>query len=99
MERRKRIGYARISDDNPTELKKLRAQLDRLREGGCEIIYSETVRGDSTGTPELQAALMSLDPGDSLVVDKCINLVKGEASHRRLTHEVGKHGAWIWVCS
>lgn len=60
------IGYARVS----TTDQKLDLQIDALKAGGCETIYSDKVCGASTQRPELEACLKYLRKGDILVVYK-----------------------------
>jgi DNA invertase Pin-like site-specific DNA recombinase len=64
-----RIGYARKSKQD----QELALQLDALSKAGCSTIYSEQVsragpKREKNGTPELDACLKALRPGDSLVV-------------------------------
>ena len=60
------IGYARVStlDQN------LDAQLEALREAGCERIFSDKVSGVSTDRPGLTQALDFAREGDTVVVWK-----------------------------
>lgn len=64
-----KIGYARKS----TQEQDLAHQVDALKAAGCSQIYEEQVsRGGQkrviNGTPQLEACLKSLRPGDTLVV-------------------------------
>jgi len=59
-----RIGYARVS----TEEQSLDAQKKRLREDGCEKIFSEKESGTRTDRPKLKEAFDHLRDGDVLVV-------------------------------
>ena len=64
----RRVGYARVS----TEGQSLDQQLGVLREAGCEEVFGEKV---SSTVPDhkrlqLQAALSTLQPGNTLVVSK-----------------------------
>lgn len=58
------IGYARVS----TEEQDLSIQTDALEKAGCEVIYSEKVSGAAKKRPQLDAAVMAADRGDTLVV-------------------------------
>jgi len=65
------IGYARVStDQQETDL-----QLDALRRAGVHRIFQE--KGSSVGRrPQLQRALATLQPGDTLVVYKLDRLAR-----------------------
>lgn len=58
------IGYARVStSDQDTAL-----QIDALNQAGCERVFEDTVSGDKTSRPGLDAALAYLRDGDTFVV-------------------------------
>lgn len=59
------IGYARVS----TQDQNLDRQLDALNKAGCERIFNEKMTGTHSARPELQMMLMTLRPGDTLVVE------------------------------
>lgn len=61
-----KIGYARVS----TRDQSLDAQIDTLREYGCERIFSEKVSGRKTKRTELDKCLDYLREGDVLVIYK-----------------------------
>lgn len=60
------IGYARVS----TSDQHLHAQLDALRDAGCEVVFEEHAGGGRWDRPELQRMLAELGPGDVVVVAK-----------------------------
>jgi DNA invertase Pin-like site-specific DNA recombinase len=70
------IGYARVS----TVDQNLGGQIEAVRAAGCSRIYEERASGGSRGRPRLAEALMSIQPGDTLVVVKIDRLA------RSLTH-------------
>jgi len=62
-----RIGYARVStnDQHPE------AQADRLREAGCERVFTDHgVSGKLASRPQWDAVLEYVRPGDALVITK-----------------------------
>ena len=60
------IGYARVS----TKDQNLDSQIDRLKQAGCEKIYSEKAGGGRAQRKELEECLEYLRDGDVLVVTK-----------------------------
>lgn len=60
-----KIGYARVS----TQDQNLDRQLDNLRAAGCERIFNEKMTGTKSDRPELKTMLLTLRPGDVLVID------------------------------
>jgi DNA invertase Pin-like site-specific DNA recombinase len=65
------IGYARVS----TTEQDTRLQLDALKLAGCQVIFHES--GSSIGPrPELQKALSTIKPGDTLIVWKIDRLAR-----------------------
>jgi len=87
----KRIGYARVS----TPDQKLRMQLDALKYARCERIFRDHgVSGGKASRPGLDRALITLKPGDGLVVLKLDRLgrsVSHLASLLTRLHESGVH--------
>ena len=61
-----KYGYARVS----TVSQDLEAQLNRLKEEGCESIYSEKFTGTKKERPEFLKLLEELKEGDTMVVTK-----------------------------
>ena len=62
------IGYARVSSANGTQT--VDAQVEKLKESGCDLIFSETVstRKLEQERPELMKCLSSLRKGDTLKI-------------------------------
>ena len=76
------IGYARISRaQDQTD----RLQLAALKKAGCRRIYRDQASGDRADRVELEKAILSLKPGDTLVVWK-IDRLSRSLSH--LLHTV-----------
>jgi DNA invertase Pin-like site-specific DNA recombinase len=61
-----KIGYARVSTEDQSE----NAQLDALREAGCERIFRERMSGKSKQRPELERLMDTLRSGDIVVVQR-----------------------------
>lgn len=66
------IGYARVStrDQNPN------MQIDALKNQGCDPIFVESASGRNLERPKLEAALQTLNPGDTLVVWRLSRLAR-----------------------
>ena len=62
------IGYARVCSANGTQT--VDAQVEKLKESGCDLIFSETVstRKLEQERPELMKCLSSLRKGDTLKI-------------------------------
>lgn len=67
-----KIGYARVSTSGQT----LDAQLDQLREHGCDLIFQETMSGARSDRPELRRALAALDEDYTFVVTRLDRLAR-----------------------
>ena len=67
-----RIGYARVSTQGQT----LEAQLDQLKEAGCEEIYKEKASGARSNREQLKTLLRDLQPGSTLVVTRLDRLAR-----------------------
>ncbi|PFH86466.1 recombinase family protein [Bacillus sp. AFS088145] len=61
-----KYGYARVS----TIHQDLEAQLQALKNEGCEVIYSEKFTGTKADRPKFKEVLSKLKTGDMLVVTK-----------------------------
>lgn len=61
-----KYGYARVS----TRGQDLNAQIERLKQEYCEIIYAEKMTGTTADRPEFKKLLNKLQSGDTLVVTK-----------------------------
>jgi DNA invertase Pin-like site-specific DNA recombinase len=67
-----KIGYARVSTQGQT----LEAQLDQLKEAGCEAIYKEIASGARSDRQQLKALLGHLQAGSTLVVTRLDRLAR-----------------------
>lgn len=93
------LGYARVSK---TEDQNTKAQINALKEAGCEKIFEEIASGGRWDRPELHRLLDHIRKGDTLVVWKLDRLSrslkdllvilerleKAEAGFRSLTENV-----------
>lgn len=79
----KLFGYARVStlDQN------LDTQLDALQRAGCDEIVEDKITGISTSRPALDALLVKLHPGDTVMVARFFRLGR---SRDHLIHLLGE---------
>ena len=84
------IGYARVSSTDQD----FESQVDQLKAAGCGKIFSEKKSGKSTnGRPELDRALKTLRPGDTLATVKLDRLARSIRDLLHLLDEVKAVGA------
>lgn len=89
-----RIGYARVS----TIDQDLQAQLDRLRNEGCELIRSEKRSGGSReGRSELATVIEFLRAGDELVATRLDRLGRDTRDVLNIIHECQQRGASVTI--
>lgn len=88
-----KYGYARVSTINQD----LQVQLDKLKEEGCEIIYSEKYTGTKTDRPEFNKLLKELKAGDTLVVTKLDRFARTASSGTELVKELLQRGVKVHV--
>jgi DNA invertase Pin-like site-specific DNA recombinase len=83
------IGYARVSSTGQS----LDAQVDALRESGCEKIYSEKVSGRTVADrPQLARALDQVRGGDTLVVTRLDRLARSVKDLHRILERLAEEG-------
>ncbi|MEZ8093340.1 recombinase family protein [Photobacterium swingsii] len=87
------IGYARVS----TAGQSLDAQHARLKEYGCEKIYSEKVSGASKKRPELEKAIDFVRDGDILICTRLDRLARSMSNLVTLTESLSKKGVQLVV--
>lgn len=68
----RRLGYARVSTYGQT----LEAQLEQLREAGCETVSREKVSGARSDRRQLQRLLAAVREGDEVVVTRIDRLAR-----------------------
>lgn len=88
----RRIGYARVStlDQDPDH------QIEVLRKGGCERIYTEYASGSQRVRVELERALAELNAGDTLVVWKFDRLGRSLQHLIEIVTVLGNRGIELW---
>lgn len=70
------VGYARVSSTGQDH----QTQIDRLKEAGCEKVFSEKLSGLDRERPELHKVLEFVREGDVLIITKLDRLARS-ASH------------------
>ncbi|EMA6344868.1 recombinase family protein [Bacillus cytotoxicus] len=78
------IGYARVS----TKDQDLGLQIDKLKEYGCEKIFTEKQSGAKRNREELNNALEYLRSGDKLVVYKIDRLARSTFDLHKIVREL-----------
>jgi DNA invertase Pin-like site-specific DNA recombinase len=68
----RQIGYARVSTDSQDT----DAQVDELRDAGCEKVLEERASGTDLGRPVLARLLRDIQPGETLVVVRLDRLAR-----------------------
>jgi DNA invertase Pin-like site-specific DNA recombinase len=83
------IGYARVSSVGQS----LDVQLEQLRAGGCEKVFSEKFTGTTTkGRDQLGAALDYVREGDVLVVTRMDRLARSLVDLRNVVDQLNAKG-------
>ncbi|PAX99576.1 DNA invertase [Pseudoalteromonas sp. HM-SA03] len=82
------FGYARVS----TVDQNLDTQIDKLKQAGCQRIFSEKVSGKDTNRPELQKMLGQLRDGDTLIVTKIDRIARNLKDLLILVDELSVQG-------
>lgn len=88
-----KYGYARVSTINQD----LQAQLNKLTEEGCEVVYSEKFTGTKTDRPEFNKVLQLLKEGDTLVVTKLDRFARTASKGTELIKDLLKRGVKVHV--
>jgi DNA invertase Pin-like site-specific DNA recombinase len=88
-----KYGYARVS----TTGQDLNAQLDALKNEGCEEIYSEKFTGTKADRPQFQALLSALQTGDTLVVTKLDRFARSTAEALEIVKNLFERGVKVHV--
>lgn len=85
------IGYARVSSAGQN----LDRQLEALRSAGCERIFQEKVSAATRNRGELEAALVYLREGDTLVCTPMDRLARSLPDLHSIVHELTDRGVSV----
>ena len=83
------IGYARVS----TTGQKLEAQIEQLRNAGCERIYQEKRTGYDRKRVQLERMLSDISDADTLIVTSLDRLARSTHDLLEITRSLGAQGA------
>ena len=89
-------GYARVSSVGQEKNgNSLEAQVNTLKEKGCEVIYKEAFTGTTTDRPQFSELIGRLTEGDVLVVTKLDRFSRTASEGAELVKELHKRGVII----
>ena len=83
-----KIGYARVS----TGLQNLDLQMDKLKEYGCEKIFTDNISGAKSKRPGLDSVIEFARSGDTVVVWRLDRLGRNMQDLINLVNELNKRG-------
>ena len=86
-------GYARVS----TVGQDLEAQIQALKNEGCEEIYSEKFTGTKADRPKFQELLSKLKEGDTLVVTKLDRFARSAVDAIQIVRELYERGVKVHI--
>jgi len=81
-------GYSRVS----TSKQDLELQIDRLKDNGAEVIYSEKYTGTKKDRAELNKLITELQDGDTVLVTKIDRLARSIIDLRELVQTINDKG-------
>jgi DNA invertase Pin-like site-specific DNA recombinase len=91
-------GYARVSTRGQDKYgNSLADQIAKLRENGCEKIYSDSFTGTTLDRPEFTKLLSELKTGDVLVVTKLDRFARTAADGAKTVQELVSRGVEVNV--
>ena len=88
-----KYGYARVS----TVGQDLEAQIQALKNEGCEEIYSEKFTGTKADRPKFQELLSKLKEGDTLVVTKLDRFARSAVDAIQIVRELFERGVKVHI--
>ncbi|HCY1035884.1 TPA: recombinase family protein [Staphylococcus aureus] len=83
-----KIGYARVS----TGLQNLDLQMDKLKEYGCEKVFTDNISGAKSKRPGLDSVIEFARNGDTVVVWRLDRLGRNMQDLINLVNELNKRG-------
>lgn len=86
-----KIGYARVS----TQDQNLDRQLDALNKAGCERIFNEKMTGTKSARPELQMMLLTVRPGDTVIVESFSRLSRSTKDLLQMVEKLSNMGVHL----
>ncbi|HID0815710.1 TPA: recombinase family protein [Clostridium botulinum] len=85
-------GYARVALLDNFNLKR---QISRLRENGCQEIFSEVVSGTSLERPEFKKMIDSLQEGDTVIVTDLARISRSPMDISHINKLITSKGACL----
>jgi DNA invertase Pin-like site-specific DNA recombinase len=83
------VGYARVS----TQDQHLTGQLEALKAAGATTVFREKISGARADRPQLSNLMISLQPGDVVLVTKLDRLGRSTRELLNLIERIGEAGA------
>jgi DNA invertase Pin-like site-specific DNA recombinase len=88
-----KYGYARVS----TKGQDLQAQINALKEEGCEMVFSEKITGTKAERTEFQKVIEMLAEGDTLTVTKLDRFARSTSDALSIVKDLFKRGVKVHV--
>lgn len=90
-----RYGYARVSTRGQVKGNSLVEQRQQLMDIGCDEVIEEQYTGATTDRPQLEALLLRLNAGDTLIVTKLDRLARSATEGANLIKELIDKGIQV----
>jgi DNA invertase Pin-like site-specific DNA recombinase len=88
-----KYGYARVS----TKGQDLQAQINSLKEEGCEMVFAEKITGTKAERTEFQKVIEMLAEGDTLTVTKLDRFARSTADALSIVKDLFDRGVKVHV--
>jgi DNA invertase Pin-like site-specific DNA recombinase len=88
-----KYGYARVS----TKGQDLQAQINALKEEGCEMVFAEKITGTKAERTEFQKVIEMLAEGDTLTVTKLDRFARSTADALSIVKDLFDRGVKVHV--
>ena len=93
-----KYGYARVSTKGQERNGNgLEEQINKLKEEGCSVIFSETFTGMKKERPEFQKMLKSVKEGDTIVVTKLDRFARSAADAINTIEDLFEKGVKVHI--